>query len=99
MSKNGWAFLLSVGALVIVWFLFQRRGRTIERLLLEAQTQVARNEIRRLKAELNYDRTDEKVARYNDLKRQHRDLVAKLGLRLVEPDANQSDAKGNPADN
>lgn len=77
-----WWFAASSVALAIIYFLYQRRGRTIDDLHAEAQKQLLAQKLSAIKerAALSQSEASNASQEYARLKSRHADLLAKLGL-------------------
>jgi len=76
-------FLITVIALGIIYFLYDKRGRKIEQVVYDLQKQKLESKLASLKEEAQNDsKKSEKAARqYGDLVRRYMPLMHRLGIQ------------------
>lgn len=77
-----WYFLISAAGLALLYFLFDKRGQTIRQLHEDVQIAKLGEKLEGLKerAQQSDEKFKESADQYNDLKRKHPELFAKLGI-------------------
>jgi chromosome condensin MukBEF complex kleisin-like MukF subunit len=88
-------FLASSVLLAVIYLLYQRRGRTIEQLRLDAQKQLLAKQLSDIREQARGSQEDFYAAmdKYNQLKKTHSELLARLGLKLNVPGSTDSSGR------
>lgn len=89
-----WWFLCSAILIAGLWYLLDRRGRTIQDLNERAKLNLLSNELKRIKEDVANDQTNANKALndYAELKRRHAELFKRLGIGGDKPNP-----PGNPS--
>lgn len=87
-------YLFAVGAfaLAVLYYLYDRRGRQIEQLVLDAQKQLLGQQLESIRDQALRSEADHEKAmdRYARLKQRHAELLERLGLPTSKPPGNSS---------
>lgn len=80
---NKYWFLASSIIIAVLYSLFYYRGRKINELLIQVQVDKIKQKIETINREAvkDEDKFKKSLQSYEDLKRRHPDIIAKLGLR------------------
>jgi hypothetical protein len=81
---KGYIFFGLAVALAVLYYLYDRRGRQMDALLLEAQKQLLGQQLRSIQEQASKEGVEREKAleRYESLKRLHGPLLERLGLRV-----------------
>ena len=77
-----WGFLASSLGLAVLYWLYDRQGRKLDKALADAQRAIIQGKLTSIdeKSKISQEKFDESKKEYENLKRIHGDVLRKLGI-------------------